>query len=130
LVGVVAGDAVALDTSHAAGAYGGSHANPISGRPVTVTGLALTGADAGNYTLTAPRPTGYIYPKDLTVTGVTALDKVYDGTTDAVLDTSQAHLDGLLPGDGVAVSSIYGTFSSKNVGTGRSVAFHIPGDAG
>ena len=63
-----------------------------TGKTVTVSGLSLTGADAGNYILTPPTTTANITAATLTVTGITASDKVYDGTTDATLDTTGAAL--------------------------------------
>jgi sugar lactone lactonase YvrE len=88
--------------------------------PVTVTGLAITGADAGNYTLTWPTLTASIMPAPLTVTGITANNKVYDGTTKATLNTSQAALSGLIPGDVVTLdtSAATGTFATSNIGNG------------
>ena len=59
-------------------------------KTVTVSGLSLTGADAGNYVLTPPTTTANITAATLTVTGITASNKVYDGTTDATLDTTNA----------------------------------------
>ena len=57
---------------------------------MTVTGLSLTGADAGNYVMTLPpTTTANITAATLTVTGITAANKVYDGTTDATLDVYQ-----------------------------------------
>ena len=57
------------------------------------------------------------------MTGVTASDKVYDGTTTAKIDASAAVLQGVQPGDVVTLNSsaASGTFSSKNVGTGITV---------
>ena len=53
-----------------------------------LTGLVLTGADAGNYVVTLPTTTANISAATLTVTDITAGDKVYDGTTNATIDTS------------------------------------------
>src|SRR5262249_14004375 len=53
---------------------------------VTVSGLSLSGPQAGNYTLVQPITTSAnITPRPLTVTGVKANDKVYDGTTTATI---------------------------------------------
>ncbi len=64
-----------------------------------------------------------ITPITLTVTGVTAEDKVYDGTTAAALDSSQAKLSGILSGDSVTLSSTgsVATFAGKNVGDNKPV---------
>jgi len=58
LVGVVSGDDVDLDTSSAVGAF--VDAAVGSGKTVNITGLTLTGDDAGNYTLTQPTTTASI----------------------------------------------------------------------
>ena len=60
----------------------------------------------------------------MTVTGITADDKVYDGGTGAVIDTGSAALQGTVSGDTVTldVSSAAGTFASKDVGSGIAVA--------
>ena len=55
---------------------------------MTVAGLTIGGADAGNYTLTQPTTTANITAKALTVSGVTASNKVYDGTTTATLNAA------------------------------------------
>lgn len=52
LDGVVGGDAVAVDTSGLTGTIGGTNAGTYSA--VALHGLTLTGAAAGNYTLTQP----------------------------------------------------------------------------
>jgi len=52
-------------------------------KPVTVTGYALVGAQAGNYSATQPAGlSAYIVPRPITVTAVSAT-KIYDGTTTA-----------------------------------------------
>ncbi len=56
-----------------------------NGKTVTVSGLALAGRDAANYTLTQPTTTANITPAGLTVTSITANNKVYDSTTAATL---------------------------------------------
>ena len=61
-----------------------------TGKTVTVTGLTLTGADTGNYIMIAPTTTADITAATLTVSGITASNKVYDGTTDAPSTTSAA----------------------------------------
>ena len=64
------------------------------------------------YTDTAPVT---INPKAVTVSGITAKDKVYDGKTNATLDCSNAKLDGVLENDTLTVTAT-GTFESANAG--------------
>jgi The GLUG motif. len=59
-----------------------------------------------------------IVPKALTVAGVTALDKVYDGTTLATL--AGGTLTGLISGDTVTLIEV-GTFATPNTGNGIAV---------
>jgi len=68
-VGIVGADVVTLS-----GTVAGTFATKTVavGKPVTVTGLTLGGANAGNYTLTQPTSTANITAVNLTVTGVTA----------------------------------------------------------
>jgi autotransporter-associated beta strand protein len=80
LSGIVNGDNVTLDASSYTATF--STKNVGIAIPVTVTGLALGGTQAGNYTLTQPTGlTANITPAMLTVTGVTVNNKVYDTTT-------------------------------------------------
>ena len=96
-------------------------------KQVTANGIAISGTDAGNYTLalTTATTTANITPATLvvTVTGVTARNKVYDGTMTATVDASAAVLHGVQQGDVVTLNSsaASGTFTGKNVGTGITV---------
>ena len=62
-----------------------------------------------------------IAPKPVTITGLTAQDKVYDGTTAATV-TGTPVIDGLVDGDTVQVKAGAAAFTSKDVGT-RAVTF-------
>src|SRR5436190_1994706 len=87
-VGGVSADEVTLNTSSAAGNF--ADRNVGTGKPVTASGLTLSGVDAGNYTLTQPATTANITAKGLTVAGITADNKVYDGATTATLNLGGA----------------------------------------
>jgi len=121
LVGVASSDHVALDTTNLTGTFATKDVG--AGQAVTVSGLGLTGTDAGNYLLTTPAPTASIAPAVLTVTGLTASDKVYDGTTVATLVISSPALVGVVSGEDVTLNSTSakGAFSTKDVGTGLAV---------
>ena len=60
----------------------------------------FSGTDSGNYTLTQPTLSGDITAKELTITGITGSDKVYDGTT-AATATGTFTLNGVAAGDDV-----------------------------
>ena len=60
----------------------------------------------------------------LTVTGITANNKAYDGTTTATLNSGSASLVGVISGDTVTpvTAGATGAFAGKDVGTGISVS--------
>ncbi len=121
LVGVIPPDDVSVDASDATATFGDE--NVGSGRTVTLVGLSITGADAGNYTLIQPTTTADITPRELTVTGITGVNKIYDGTTVAEVDSSGAALVVVIPGNDVNIdaSVVTATFGDKNVGSGKTV---------
>lgn len=95
-------------------------------KPVDITGLSLGGADALNYKLvsTIAATTATISPASLGISGIAAVDKVYDGSTSATLSAGVATLTGIIGNDQVVVSgNAVGNFSDKNVGAGKTVIF-------
>src|SRR5207249_3200287 len=117
LVGVVSGDTVTLGAGSASGSFASGAVG--TAKVVTVSGLTLGGADAGNYSLTQPTTTADITAKALTVSGITATNKVYDRTATAPLNTGSAALVGVISGDAVTLNSgsAAGTFASAGIGT-------------
>lgn len=116
LTGIVGVDAVTLSGTPT-GNFGDK--NVGTNKSITVSGYTLSGAQAGNYTLTQPIGlTANITQKSVTVTGATAQDKVYNTTTAATI--SGATLVGIIGSDAVTVSGS-GTFASPNAGTGIAV---------
>ena len=91
-----------------------------TGKSVTVTGITLNGANAGNYTLASPSATttATISAKVLTAT-VTAANKVFDGTTTATV--TGCTLNGVVAGDVVTCAWGPATFDTAAVGTGKLV---------
>ncbi|HOD08454.1 MAG TPA: YDG domain-containing protein, partial [Myxococcota bacterium] len=65
-------------------------------KTVNISGIALSGADGGNYILqdTTAAATADITPKPITATGVTASGKVYDANTTATINTASAVITG------------------------------------
>lgn len=120
LSGVVSGDTVTLGVGSATGAFGDK--TVANGKTVTTSGFTIGGTDAANYSLTQPTATANITAASLTVTGVGASNKTYDGTTAATL-TGTATLNGVVSGDTVTLgtSGATGAFADRNVGTGKSV---------
>ena len=56
----------------------------------------------------------------MTVSGITGVNKTYDGSVGATLSTSGVTYSGLVSGDSFTVTPT-GTFDNKNVGTGKTV---------
>ena len=85
--------------------------------------LTLGGSAAGNYTLTGASGSVTITPAGLAVTNLLVEDKVYDGSTNATLDATQAGLEGVLAGDPVTwvTSNAVACFADRNVGTNKPV---------
>jgi hypothetical protein len=96
-----------------------------TGKDVSVSGISISGSDAGNYNLlnTLAATTADITPKELTITGIAGVDKVYDGTTDATVDPTGASLVGVEVGDNVTVdiTSASATFDNRNVGDDKTI---------
>ena len=80
LSGIIGADDVILGGSTV---FTFASANVGTGITITTTGYTISGTDSGNYTLTQPTLSGDISAKELTITGITGDDKVYDGTTAA-----------------------------------------------
>lgn len=116
---VLAGDAVSAVAD--SGNY--STKNVIASDTVALGNLSLQGADKDNYALSVSSVvgTGVIVPKPITVSGITASDKVYDGSTAAHVSDAAARFNGLVNGDDVSVSA-HGSFTDKNAGVGKQVA--------
>jgi hypothetical protein len=121
LVGVLGGDTVTLDPTNAVGVF--ADKNVGTRKRVTVSSLTLLGADAAKYTLTQPTTNADITAASLTVTGIVASDKVYDGTVSVMLDTNSAALNGVITGDDVTLelTAAAGAFAAPNAGTGQTV---------
>jgi len=119
LQGVVVGDNVTPNAGSTAGTF--SDENIGLGKTVTVAGITISGGSIGNYTLIQPTTTANITPKELTVTGVTASNKVYDGNMNAVLNTAGATLSGVVNSEDVKLNGGTGTFSDANVGDAKTI---------
>jgi hypothetical protein len=121
----IAGDSLTLNYGSAAFA----DKNAGAGKTVSVSGIGVTGADAGNYTFNAAASTtASITQRSLAVTGVAGVDKTYDGTAAAGLSgtavlAGQSGSTGLIATDIVVLdgSGISASFADKNAGTNKTV---------
>ena len=95
---------------------------PAGTTPLTVT---FTPTDTADYTAATATVNLAVTPANLTVSGLAAEDKFYDGTTTAALDFTAASLGGVLAADNGNVSLDSGnysaTFASAGPGTGIAV---------
>lgn len=97
----------------------GTFTNKNVGNGIGVTNtMSVTGADAMNYTFTAPTLKGNITPKYITVTA-TGIDKVYDGSRDATVNLESG---GKVGSDDLTYGYGGALFDTKDVGTDKAVA--------
>ena len=123
LSGVIEGDDVTV--------YGGGvfdNFNAGINKTVT-TDLQLNGDEAANYVLTQTTALATISPKPITVdiTNAAAQNKIYDGTTTAVV--SGAVLSGVIEGDEENIAANAGIFAQTNIGQDIDVAVALTGAA-
>ena len=111
LTGAVDGDNVPVTLTYTGNNYSSATV------PVNVGSYTVTASIANsNYTLTGKTTADFVItPKAVTVSGITAKDKVYDGNTNVVLDYSKVVLDGILENDTLTVTAT-GAWESAGVG--------------
>jgi hypothetical protein len=108
----ISGDALAISGTSAF-----LDKNAGAGKFVGVSGIAISGADAANYTVNGSASTfGTITRANLAV-GALGADKVYDGTLAANVTLSGAPL----AGDVVDLSYLAAVFGDKNAGADKAV---------
>src|SRR5207244_2975913 len=95
-----------------------------TGKAVTVLGVALSGGDAGNYTVSQPTGlTANITAKNLTISGAVANNKEYDGNTTTTVNFTAAFLETPVSARHASDNSIgySASFATKTVGKGKAV---------
>ena len=95
-----------------------------SNKTIIVNGYSISGANISNYTLTQPSVRANITAKTVTINGVIASDKTYDGTTSATI--SGGTVNGAITGDVVSVATS-GTFAQVNAGNNINVTISLTG---
>lgn len=109
----------AVSVSYGTAAFGNK--NVGSGKAITVSGITLSGADAGNYSANlSAATTADITPATLLV-GATGSSKPYDGTTAAMVTLTD---DGFA-GDQISLAHAPATFASPGAGNGKTIT--VPG---
>ena len=122
---VVAGEENSVKATATGAAYNSKDVAAAS--TIDYTGVALAGAEAGNYTLaaTTAQGAGTISRRALTVDTVAAQSKTYDGTTAA--DTSKFHatLGNLVAGEEnlVTATATGAAYNDKNVAAANKVSY-------
>jgi hypothetical protein len=96
-------------------------------KTVTITGLTLGGTDAGNYVLKGTgqqtEAQAHINRATLTVVGVGAVNRNYDGSTSVTISGNGYGVDGIIPGDSVTIIP-RGSIDSKDAGNGKKVTVY------
>jgi filamentous hemagglutinin family protein len=110
----VAGDSLMLSNTSASF----SDKNVGKGKAVSVTGIAINGVDAANYTVNTTAATSAdITARALTVSA-SGVNRVYDGGIDAGVTLG----DNRVAGDSLVLSNTSASFADKNAGKGKTVS--------
>src|SRR6056300_738699 len=104
----------------ATGASNSSSGNTEAGSYPLAISLSGGSVNSGYTVSTSGTGTLTVNQKGLTISGITASNKTYNGNTTATTDVTSAVYTGLVAGDLVSVAAT-GTFSDKNIGTGKTV---------
>ncbi|WP_375417255.1 MBG domain-containing protein [uncultured Hymenobacter sp.] len=115
----LADDRVAADVLTASAGASFAEKTVGTGKPVAVSGIAITGQDAGNYTVNAATTTAADITALSTTAAFVAADKTYDGTTAATV--SRRSVAATIAGDAVELSAGTAAFDTKNVGSSKTV---------
>ena len=127
----------ATKTAPDGGTWNWNSSNPaileiVSGADTAMPTIKVKKADTAGATLTVTYTTDTHYgsanatitvaQKEVTISGITAANKEYDGSTTAT-PTGTAVINGKVGSDDVTVTAGTATFADKNVGTGKTVTF-------
>ncbi|MGN1109320.1 MAG: YDG domain-containing protein, partial [Oscillospiraceae bacterium] len=118
------GTLVAGDNFTATYSGTGRNAGTYYIKPVNIHIFNSSGVDiTDNYDITAAAGELVIQPRPVTVSGITADDKDYDGTTDAALDVSSAQISNVVDGDTLSLddTKLSGVFDDPAIGTDKHV---------
>ncbi len=118
VAGVTYGDnRLAGDQLQVSGNASFADKNVGNGKAVSVSGISLAGADAGNYAVSngTANTSASITPKALAAVANGVVGKVYDGGTSAQVAAGQVGLTGFVAGEGASVGALQGQYNSANV---------------
>ncbi|ESQ90252.1 YDG domain-containing protein [Asticcacaulis benevestitus] len=118
---ILEGDQVAFTGSGSA-----SDKNAGTGKTVSISGIAATGLDAGNYVYSTTATTTVDIDKrafDVTLQG--PVSKTGDGSTTAILTAGNYKLGGLVAGESITVNQTLGQFVDATAGKDKIVTAQI-----
>ena len=90
----------------------------------TVQYKVVGDSDHTDYTPTTNTVSVSIGPKEVTVSGITAANKVYDGKNTATVNADGATFTGIVSGDKLTITAT-GTFADTDVGDGKTVTLTL-----
>jgi len=123
LAGLISGDNLTISSAN--GAF--TNVNAGAGRTVAISGLTLGGTDVGNYQLASTTTTTTADITKATITAIgnlSGVNRTYNATTAAQLNTGSATFTGLISGDGLSVGSYNASFADKNAETGKAITIN------
>ncbi|MFY7866280.1 beta strand repeat-containing protein, partial [Roseateles sp.] len=126
--GAVEGDSVSLNGGGLSASF--DNRNAGAGKTVTATGISFSASQGSaavyGYTLTSSSTSGAIGSINQAhisaITGITAANKVYDGTTAATLNSGGAAFTGKIGSDVLSVATASGAFANKTAANGKTVS--------
>ena len=122
LTGFVTGEEGSVTATAAGASY--NDKNVAGANAVGYTGVALTGAGAGNYAIAdTAQGAGTITQRALTLGAVAAQTKTYDGTTAADASQFRAALGNAIVGDNVKAAAAAATYNDKNAAAANRIDY-------
>nr|WP_246146889.1 YDG domain-containing protein [Rubripirellula lacrimiformis] len=116
--GMVQGDNV--NVTSATGTLDDKHAG--AAKSVTIATTNYGGSDVGNYAITdQTATTANVTAKSISVSGIAANDKTYDGNRDAIVGLGGVTFNGMISGDDLTAAGTIGAFADKNAGSNKTV---------
>ena len=99
-----------------------SNTGALTIKKAGTTSVTITAAETSDYAKATKSVTITVAQKDVTITGLGAANKVYDGSNSATV-TGTAVVAGKVGSDAVTVTGGTATFDNKNVGAVKTVTF-------
>ncbi len=116
-------DHVSLYTNDSSANFNNKNAG--TGKTVTVSGLALSGDDSGNYKIADQTTTANISKITLLLDGLQVDNKPYDGTVSVQPNTIHySSVSNIVPGESIT-PILTGTFDTKDAGTNKTVTVSL-----